>query len=349
MCSYVIELKSLLLSGRGIRIDAAVPDDYISVSRSGPSVIKRSFFIDVDGHTIKATSDHNSDIILTSMNGDYYLVTPDRKQIPVKFIRPLGHCPGTLYITVYPRCDLNCLFCNVGASGSIRSIDALIRIVNNYQALKPKSFSLTSGFTYSGEEIEVLLGFIEWLRCTYSDRDIGVSIYPRSKREIEKIYDLGACEFKLNVEVADRNLFRKLCPHKNYEYIHNMLKFAVELFGEGYVSSNIIVGFGEKPGGVYDEIDRLVKIGVVPIIRPLVVDKGNKNRLKNAVGIERSNITPDQLIKYSVYVRDRLKEHGIFYSRKTMCGACGACDLLEEIQNQSSEEQEVEMHEYRYI
>jgi biotin synthase-related radical SAM superfamily protein len=49
---------------------------------------------------------------------------------------------------------------------------------------------------------------------------------------------------ELNIETFNRAIFQKVCKRKDYDLILRSIEHAVQIFGKGRVTSNIIIGIG---------------------------------------------------------------------------------------------------------
>lgn len=81
-----------------------------------------------------------------------------------------------------------------------------------------------------------------------------------SKEQLSRLYrETGLMSYTADLEVLDKDLFRWICPGKNYfvgyETWKQRLYCAVEIFGKGYVSTGIVSGVElAQPNGYKDEI-----------------------------------------------------------------------------------------------
>ena len=64
--------------------------------------------------------------------------------------------------------------------------------------------------------------------------------------QIDRLKEAGADEIKLNLETFDPEIFKKVCGELDLDWIMEALEHAVEVFGRGKVTSNIIIGMGES-------------------------------------------------------------------------------------------------------
>jgi biotin synthase-related radical SAM superfamily protein len=239
-----------------------------------------------------------------------------------QLVDPLLHCPEQAYITVSERCIYDCKFCAVPKlQGGVKSRQTVQRMVEDARNTgKLGSISLTSGVEASPE--------LEAKRVAEIVRDllsfgvpIGVSISPfPGVNQILK--DAGANEVKYNLETVDRDLFDRICPGISFQEILDALQEAVLVFGRNHVFSNVILGLGESDETLYEGIDMLTKMGVLPILRaayPHPLRAGE-------VDIVRPS--PERLLEMARYLKRKLDENNLDGRLAlTGCYLCSGCDL----------------------
>jgi biotin synthase-related radical SAM superfamily protein len=91
---------------------------------------------------------------------------------------------------------------------------------------------------------------------------------PEDASLIEELFSTGIMGVKFNLEVAEIETFKKICPGKaifGYDKIIERLINAVDIFGKGNVYSNIIIGL-ESGHKVVERANKLAEsgIGIVP-------------------------------------------------------------------------------------
>ena len=159
---------------------------------------------------------------------------------------------------------------------------------------------------------------------------ISVECAPPSKRiYIEKLKASGATAIIINIEIHNATLRKSICSGKggisNKRY-YNALKDAVEVFGQGNVSSVIIVGIQPKHD-VLSCCAELIELGVIPTLIPF----------KPLDGTPMQNVDLPNCAEYidiSRKVSIMLKKKHLKIDKTSGCAACGACSLeknLEEI------------------
>ena len=179
------------------------------------------------------------------------------------------------------------------------------------------AIALTSGVAISvEEEVEYVCRVVVALRRFALP--IGVSIFPTPDTPA-RLHALGVTEVKFNLEAATPGLFAAFCPGLPYDTVWDALAASVPLFGRGHVFSNVIVGLGETDDELDRCIDRLVALGVVPVLRPLNPVAGCRGRLRPDA---------DRLARAARHLRSALDRAGLDPSvARSMCGACTGCDL----------------------
>jgi len=150
---------------------------------------------------------------------------------------------------------------------------------------------------------------------------IGVSVYPTADSN-RKLKEAGAVEVKYNVETMDREIFKRVCPGMDHDFIIGKLKEAVGLFGRNFVFSNFIIGLGESDKTVEAGLEELALMDVVPILRAASMHPLRVGEIE----IERPD--RERLLKLTRILRRILDEHGLRADvSRTMCLPCTGCDL----------------------
>jgi biotin synthase-related radical SAM superfamily protein len=106
------------------------------------------------------------------------------------------------------------------------------------------------------------------------------------------------------------------------DYYFATFRRAVELFGEGQVSSYVIVGLGESSESIIAGCQRLIDMGVFPFVVPL----------RPVLGTEMQDVpAPSTEVMTKIYraVADMLERRGMSHAdSKAGCARCGACSGL---------------------
>ncbi len=315
------EIKAGLIAIGTIDIDRSLLGD-ITVPTAGPGAGGAAFFFSWNGHRVRLSVDKGSQLKAVADNGDIVIFKGPKALVRGHIEEELIHCPEQAYITISEQCIFDCKYCPVPKlSGNIKSLEEIVSMVEEaYNTGNLKAISITSGVAGSAEEeVERAVEAVKALRKY--NLPIGVSVYPTADSN-RKLKEAGVVEVKYNVETMDREIFKRVCPGMDHDFIIAKLKEAVGLFGRNFVYSNFIIGLGESDETVEAGLEELALMDVVPILRaasmhPLRVGE---------VEIERP--TGERLLKLTRILRRILDEHGLRADvSRTMCLPCTGCDL----------------------
>jgi|Deesub1362A_J573_1020465.scaffolds.fasta_scaffold00052_158 biotin synthase-related radical SAM superfamily protein len=287
-------------------------DEMISTSSAGPSAGQKSIFLRFGKTRVRLGVGDDAELKLVGNS-----VLFKGEEIVKAEVEKVGaHCPEQAYITVSKSCVMGCKFCLLPRMRpQRRTIPEIIDIIERANS-SIKAISFTSGvLRLPEEEIENMCDVIK--AVTNYGLPIGVSVYPIEGCSI-KLKKAGASEVKYDVQTMNKKIYRMMCPKSSLEERVEGLSEGVEVFGRGNVSSNIIIGLGEKDEEVICWIEELCEIGVIPILRTLEgeVAKGKRP-------------SPERLIYLASELKDALSRHNLDPTKaKTMCLACGGCDLV---------------------
>ena len=322
--------KAELISGGAVRL----PKDYrppVKYSRStaGPGAGKRSLVFSFGGMRVKKEISENGEFVYDpasrTITRNSRIVAQDVSVIPAEF-----HCPEQAFFNLDQRCRFDCLFCSspllkVDATQNLTD-DKIIELIKGSD-VPIGSIALTSGISDSvSDSADRMIGCVSKLRAEFPDLPIGVEPYIDDFSQIDRLREAGADEIKINLETATDELFKVFCPSLDRDNIFRMLAHAVEVFGKGKVSSNIIIGLGEYDDEVMNMIERLCSMGVTPTIRGLRIDDRRAQILSDN-GAERPS--PERLIRIAESQKSVMERYGLDSKTfDTMCLRCTCCDLV---------------------
>jgi radical SAM protein (TIGR04043 family) len=158
------------------------------------------------------------------------------------------------------------------------------------------------------------------------DLPIEVQFEPPVDFEVMKdVRDAGADSIGIHLEAFDQGVRERIMPGKartSVDYYFAAFRRAVELFGVGQVSSYIIVGLGESPESIIAGCQRLVDVGVFPLVVPL----------RPILGTAMQDATPPSPETMALIYRavaGMLDQRGMSQAdNKAGCARCGACSGL---------------------
>ncbi|MEM1658974.1 MAG: radical SAM protein [Candidatus Jordarchaeales archaeon] len=254
---------------------------------------------------------------------------------PAIEVESVLHCPEQAFLNLDSRCRFNCRFCVTPLLSShvnrrTMREEVVVRIVNRVRE-KIKGVALTTGVPDSPEEsVKHMASVVKALREHFGDSlPIGVEPLVTERRHIDMLYEAGADEIKINVESYDPETFRRVCPDIDYDVNLEMVRYAVEVFGENKVCSNIIVGLGEPEQSIDEGARALAWMGVVASLRPLSIHPAVAERLSEATGGKARRPSAERMIRHAVNYKEVLDETGLDTRKfRTMCLKCTACDIV---------------------
>jgi biotin synthase-related radical SAM superfamily protein len=317
-------LKAELVAIGTVAMDESVLSR-ISVSTAGPGTGLKSIFFRFNGHRVRLELSKDSPLKMVKANGDVVILKDGNELVRGKLEQILAHCPEQAYITLSERCIYDCKFCTVPIlQGRIKTLDEVLGIVERAAKTgKLKAIALTTGVAHSPEdEIDRVIEVVKAL--TRFNLPIGVSVHPTIDSS-QRLKDAGVVEVKYNVETMDRMIFERICSGRkgfSLDFILDSLRDAVRVFGKNRVSTNFIIGLGETDECVRTGVEYLVKMGVIPILRPITIPQLRKDEL------EATRPGRERLLKLGMMTRELLEKYGFNVEEaQTMCLPCTGCDL----------------------
>lgn len=142
---------------------------------------------------------------------------------------------------------------------------------------------------------------------------------------LEQVKDMGVDSVGMHVESFDPDVFARVAPGKakrGIEAYFNAWERAVKVFGEGQVSTYVILGMGEDPELTADGCRRAIDMGVYPFIVPIRPIPGS---------IMEDILPPPPAYVESMYrqVVPHLVANGLTSSNvKAGCARCNACSAM---------------------
>lgn len=331
----LVRKKAELILGGDIRIPEGFRVPFrISRSTAGPGAGKRGVVFAFGGTRVKkgivnSGGDFelvaNDDGLSLTRGGDAFIDNVTME--PVVF-----HAPGQAFFNMDNRCIFRCVYCKSpnlenGSRVSGETMASMIRGLPDDADVG--GIAVTSGVFGSVEDtVKDMIDCVSVLHREFPDLPIGAEPYVNDESQIDAFRDAGVTEMKINVEAARRDIFDRACPGLDQDIILRMLEHSVSVFGRGKVASNIIIGLGETDRDVEDMLERLCAMGVVPGLRPLKAGPEELMRISDTVGIP-AGTDAERVIRLAKTQKRILMKHGLDISGfRTMCFACGCCDLV---------------------
>ena len=153
---------------------------------------------------------------------------------------------------------------------------------------------------------------------------------PRDLDVIDRVADMGISSAGIHVETFDPQVLARIAPAKARTGIDGYFRAwerAVAAFGEGQVSTYVILGMGEDPDLIVEGCRRAIDIGVYPFVVPLRPTVGSLMEHLVAPSPEYCETIYRRVVPY-------LRARGIgAHTAAAGCARCQACSgmsLLEE-------------------
>jgi radical SAM protein (TIGR04043 family) len=229
--------------------------------------------------------------------------------------------------------DDQCKFCGIGVSldsgntTKVKRPEHLAEVAVAAAELDgAKDITLTTGSTKSKDR-----GALFVARCGSAMKEasgLPVEVQfepPVDLSAIDRVADMGIDSVGIHVETFDPKVLAHVAPPKartGIERYFEAWEYAVKRFGEGQVSTYVILGMGEDPELTIAGCKRAIDIGVYPFIVPI----------RPVPGSLMSEITPPPRAyteRISRHVAPYLVERGITADKVLAgCARCQACSVL---------------------
>jgi radical SAM protein (TIGR04043 family) len=147
---------------------------------------------------------------------------------------------------------------------------------------------------------------------------------PRDLEVIDQVAGLGIASVGIHVETFDPAVLARVAPAKARTGIDGYFRAwerAVAAFGEGKVSTYVILGMGEDPGLTVEGCRRAIDMGVYPFVVPLRPTVGS---------LMEDLVAPSPEYTESVYRRivPYLAARGLGAHTAAGCARCQACSAI---------------------
>ncbi len=233
--------------------------------------------------------------------------------------------------------DDQCKFCGIGVSldsGSTIKVKRPEQLAEVAVAAKKYDgavdITLTTGSTYGRDRGALYVG-----KCAKAMKDasgLPVEVQfepPEDLSVIDRVHDMGVDSLGIHVETFDPAVLERIAPPKartGIERYFEAWEHAVKRFGEGQVTTYVILGMGEDPELIIDGCKRAIDMGVYPFIVPL----------RPVPGSLMADVTPptsEYTERIARQVAPYLVERGLTADKVLAgCARCQACSPLGSIE-----------------
>jgi radical SAM protein (TIGR04043 family) len=233
--------------------------------------------------------------------------------------------------------DDQCKFCGIGVSldsGNTVKVKRPEQLAEVAVAAKEYDgavdVTLTTGSTYGRDR-----GALYVARCGHAVKEasgLPVEVQfepPDDLSVIDQVADLGIDSLGIHVETFDPAVLERIAPPKartGIERYFEAWEYAVKRFGEGQVSTYVILGMGEDPELIVEGCKRAIDIGVYPFIVPL-------RPVPGSLMADAIPPSPEYTDRIARLVAPYLIERGITADKVAAgCARCQACSPLGSIE-----------------
>lgn len=329
--------KAILITGGQLKI----PKDMVlpftpSRSTAGPGAGSTSIVIAFEGARCKkGISRESGEFELVPKEGGYRMLRNGEPFLEDVEIRPtIAHAPEQAFFNLAQDCIYDCKFC------ASRKLDR--RITKNLSPEKVvemaidaskkqgfKSLAFTSAVVESPERtVAMMLFVVREVRKALPDVPIGVEPYVAKLSDVHELKKAGANEIKLNIETFDPERFANVCGKLHYQFVLDALDHAVEVFGKGKVTTNLLVGLGESDDELLEGVRYFAERGIVATLRPLRINAFNREPLTETLG-RLEPVTAERIVGLAIRAKAIMEQNGITSKTyHTMCHECGCCDIV---------------------
>ncbi|HYJ69811.1 MAG TPA: MSMEG_0568 family radical SAM protein [Nocardioidaceae bacterium] len=346
------------LQARGLRVETPIE------RRSGGAGPADSGFLWVGGYSITVPTDNaaaaGSPYVLRAEDDGYAIFEGDVRRATASTQRrprfyDLTTADGIPYwkigllhldsfaSTVVQTCsywgnDDQCKFCGIGVSlDSARTIvkKSPEQLAEVAVAAKELDGAVDATLT-TGSSNGVDRGARYVARCGQAVKEraglpVEVQFEPPMKLDvIDEVADMGIDSVGIHVESFDPAVLANVAPAKartGIDYYFRAWEYAVARFGEGQVSTYVILGMGEDPDLTVEGCRRAIDIGVFPFVVPIRPVAGSL--MEDLLPPER-DYTQRIYHKVASYMAVRGMDTSV---PKAGCARCQACSGLQGMQN----------------
>ncbi|PKK81705.1 MAG: biotin synthase [Thermoplasmata archaeon HGW-Thermoplasmata-2] len=307
----------------------------LSKSTAGPGAGSAAIALGFGGTRVKLAVNREPSRFSLALkaSGGYAILDGGKPFIEnVQVLKNPAHAPEQCFVNIHSHCIFKCAFCN---SPRIREAGRKPEQVADFivKTCKENDFravAITSAVPETiDKQADEFIFVIREVRKTLPDVIVGVEPYAETREQIRRLKEAGADEIKLNIQAATPEILAKVCPGFDYEKSLALIADAVQVFGKGKVTSNIIFGLGESDADVLKCAEKLAAASCIPTLRALRVNDLNRASLKEALGFEPEAPSPERILRLAEAQKKIMEKYGLTTkSMETMCCRCLCCDIV---------------------
>ena len=240
-------------------------------------------------------------------------------------------CCPKLKCTYYTDNE-QCKFCSLGIHSDNGDLETKLpasvvsKMVKKALQNNPNyEIALSGGTCSSDDKSAVYFSEICNLITNYGTEKYDISVElapPDNNTYIKQLFESGATAVIMNIEIANEELRREICPGKAnipLSRYFEAFEYAVSIFGRGNVSSVLIAGI-QPAEDIINICKELIPMGVVPTIIPF-------KPLDNCMMNDRPIVNPDEVLHIAEKVNEILQSEKLYAREQSGCTKCGGCSL----------------------
>jgi hypothetical protein len=316
---------SFLSFKNGSSVNAALSEAYSQNANLELDFKEEKFFIDVNNK-------YSVEIIPTKAPIWYEYETPSGEKFSKIFQL---HGKNTLFCQLYGSCDYHssnngCLFCKFPekhstiTSSSYKDIEFVVNQLSSDIRKYKYHIAISGGTKFvKSSEYSNINNIINSIRQIEYKVPISVEIAPPPNINQLKLLDIKEIDnLIVNIEFVDEEIRKIFCPEKSnisLEHYMDFLSHCVDIVGRYRVSSVLIYGI-ENPTLTVKQSEKLLKIGVIPIIIPF--RPYTRTKLKNFI-----TTNPANYLITATKVKKLISEYSVNSRNLVGCTNCGGCSI----------------------
>jgi radical SAM protein (TIGR04043 family) len=252
----------------------------------------------------------------------------------------LVHGTDCLGTTVYQKCKYwscgeACKFCGIQLSldygdtilqKNAQQISEVINVAKKEG--RCSHMTLTSGTTEdTGKGAEHYINVLKGIKKNYPDLPLHIQIEPlEDLTYLDRLKNAGADTIGIHIEILNDEIRKEITPGKYkipYHLFETNWEYALNIFGKNQVETFVLTGFGEKEELLITDIERVVKLGVIPFVTPVRAIPGVSDKPPRSELIS--------LLEIYIKTAKLMKKYGINpLKNKAGCVKCGGCSSINE-------------------
>ena len=346
-CKKLTEIKAGLLC-YGVNVDKEVGQELL---KSRPYFYDKGFVHAVNANimgsnvcvSVAELFSGVSPYHLKSKNGVFFVEEENGESVPVSLFddlpktgtvidelaRPHSNHVISLWpslVCCYDKPAFKCKFCSIKPTDTqkVVPVEEVVEGLKALFALTDKYAINLGGGTYLHPDnmARYLIEIIKGVR-TFTAAPISVELAPPSDISlIKQLHEAGASSLIMNLEVADPEKRKQICPGKSsiaYEHYYECYRYGIEVFGRGKISCVLIAGIQPKED-IVNECEKLTDIGVIPTIIPF-------KPMDDCEFHDKKNCPAEELLYISAKLGVMLRQKQLSPKMQEGCTKCGGCSL----------------------